>query len=357
MQPALFRFNPQLRQSIAFTSLIESSTPVHAMKWAGGTGIKKYTLFTKREDLTGKPYGGNKVRNLEFLLGDVKARGYSRVFTVAPLGSNFTAALAAQANHVGVEVNIEHFVPVMTPQIRAHARFTLQEGARINLFPGRAGAVPAATLAYLRSLKHDTSFISPGGSHPLGVLGHVSAILELGEQVAQGLAPRPDTIVVGVGTCGTLAGLLVGIELLGWDTKVIGVRCVDRIVCHPMKVRSLANGAYRKLGMTRKLRRNTIHMVDVPRTRYGLPASDFAELRDAIWSSDRITVDTTYTGKVACYLSQALGEGTLPGRNILYWHTFSPAALVNAEKVLPRRPEKKYEWVHVDADRPSLGAV
>ncbi len=49
-------------------------------------------------------------------LGRAVARNKNRLITVAPVGSNFVAALAAQANKLGLGVEVMHFSPVETPQ-------------------------------------------------------------------------------------------------------------------------------------------------------------------------------------------------------------------------------------------------
>lgn len=351
MTPALFNYSSDWETRFAWQRLLEKPTTVHSL--SGPTHFKSpRSLFVKREDETDTLYGGNKVRNLEFLLGEVIRQGYKRVRTLGPLGSNFIAALAAQAYRVGVAVHVDHFIPVVTPQIQAHADFSLRLGTEIALYPGRRGAVPAYLAAKARALGGDSYFLTPGGSHPLGVLGHVSAFLELGEQVARGEAPRPSVIVVGVGTCGTLAGLLIGRRLLGWNTRIIGVRCVDRIVCHPRKVRRLANQTLRLLGRQERLSRGEVEMVDLSDwglgdTAYGLPLADFEAQRDRFLETYGLRIDSTYTGKVARFLEAGMEGGQWAGKHVLYWHTFSPKALESkALSAAPRVPVTRKIVLH-----------
>ena len=40
-----------------------------------------------------------------------------------------------------------------------------------------------------------------------------------------------------------------------------------------------------------------------------------------------IRLDTTYTAKTMSGLERMIADGELRGRSVLYWHTFSPAAL------------------------------
>src|SRR5215470_4706658 len=58
-------------------------------------GVRK--VFVKRDDLTGLGLGGNKVRKLEFLLGDAQARGADTIITTAGVQSNFLRLAAAAA--------------------------------------------------------------------------------------------------------------------------------------------------------------------------------------------------------------------------------------------------------------------
>jgi D-cysteine desulfhydrase len=53
----------------------------------------------------------------------------------------------------------------------------------------------------------------PGGATPEGAIGYVAAAFELARQVAKAELPRPDRVVIGVGSTCTSAGLLVGFTL------------------------------------------------------------------------------------------------------------------------------------------------
>lgn len=326
-QPALFRFFPQLATSIPWVQLAER-TPVGRLAVAG----KRWghdRLFIKREDRTATLYGGNKVRNLEFILGEALARGASRIVTVAPLGSNFVAALAAQASRVGLDVEVEHFVPVRSHQIDTHANFSAAAGASLSLHAGRRGAVGAASVAALKlATSADAFWCAPGGSSVTGALGHLNAALELAEQVRAGEIPQPDAIVVGAGTCGTMAGLTAGFRLAGLDVRLIGVRCVDRVVCHRRAIARLANGVLARIGASGRVHASDITLVDSPFDHgYGVPLGRAEELMASFEADERIRLDTTYTSKVVAKLGELLDSGIFTGKNVLYWHTFSPAAM------------------------------
>ena len=60
-----------------------------------------------------------------------------------------------------------------------------------------------------------------GGSSPLGTIGYINAAFELKEQIMRGEIPEPDFIYVAAGTCGTAAGLIIGLKAAQLKTKVI----------------------------------------------------------------------------------------------------------------------------------------
>ncbi|MBM3136100.1 MAG: pyridoxal-phosphate dependent enzyme, partial [Chloroflexi bacterium] len=59
-------------------------------------------IWVKRDDLSTLALGGNKVRKLEFLLGDALAHGADVVLTVGGVQSNHSRQTAAAAARLGL---------------------------------------------------------------------------------------------------------------------------------------------------------------------------------------------------------------------------------------------------------------
>lgn len=338
----LFRLFPTLQRQ--WTPLLTGPTPVMLLSNVG-RAIGHKNLYVKREDLTAPLYGGNKVRNLEFIFGRAQHLGYRKVAMVAPLGSNFVAAAAAHAARVGMKAEFYHYISTSNEQILRHADFARVSGAKVKvsgetLWSGLIKSSAGFAFQYMKSLMLGESIyrLPMGGSDVLGALGHVNAALELAEQIKRGQIPPMRHLVVGVGTCGTLAGLIVGLRIANLSLHVHGVRCVPSFICNRWHVATLANQIIKKLNLSFVVKPEEIILKDY--TFYDLPNSKHKlryaqalpgafELIDMWRDLENLTLDTTYTSKVIHFLQNAIQDQKGFGANdsILYWHTFSPAAM------------------------------
>ena len=83
------------------TRLCQAPTPLEPLprltKALGGPQI-----WMKRDDLTGMGLGGNKVRKLEFLVGDALAKGADHLVTQGAVQSNHVRQTAAVAAKFGL---------------------------------------------------------------------------------------------------------------------------------------------------------------------------------------------------------------------------------------------------------------
>lgn len=181
-------------------------------------------LWMKREDLCGFGFGGNKVRKLEFLLGAAVAKGQHHVVTFGALQSNHVRATAAACARLGLTLDAIAVQAVA----RTDADYTGSGNAFLTeLFGATRHVVPdddaagALALALLERHGDDLAIILPGGSDRIGAIGHVDTALELYTQ----LHFDPREVVVAASTCGTMAGLVIGLAAADVDTVVRGV-CV-----------------------------------------------------------------------------------------------------------------------------------
>lgn len=321
MSIALFEAFPQLADRIAWLPLGKFPTPVQPLPIAGATDV-----FIKRDDLSATPYGGNKVRKLEFLLAAARARGARRLITVGAAGSHHALATAIYGKQFGFDVTLVLFPQPLTDHVRAILLNDVAHGAELR-FTRRMETVPTALFATSLRYRRDRAFVIPaGGSDATGTLGYVNAALELVEQVRAGELPPPTSIVVAAGTLGTVAGLALGFALADVPIKIIGVRITSRIVTNERALMRLIRGAedlLRRAGLVGNRAERAFRSVELRHEfigrGYGIstPAADDAArlLRKA-----GITLDTTYTAKAAAALLQHVTSAPAP---VLFWHTLS----------------------------------
>lgn len=342
--------------SLDYVSLADLPTPVERLSDLGSeVGIDE--LWVKRDDLTSTVYGGNKVRKLEFLLGHALAQDYDGVWTVGAIGSHHVLATSLYARQLGLEPHALHFPQPLTDHVLEVLRALSTTRPNLELVDSKHALPIKMAKHHVKrwlSRSDDPYYIPGGGSSPLGVLGYVNAAYELASQVEAGELPEPKAIYVAAGTCGTLAGLTLGIRLSGLSTEVIGVRVVDKVLANPVLTANLANRAGRILSRTG---------VDVPRIRarhvqivneqfgagYG---EETPEGRKAIELAERFAefeLDPTYTAKAFAGLLSAVENSEDPPSPLLYWHTLSSADLTpliaksNPERDLPREYRKYFD--------------
>lgn len=294
-------------------------------------------LLVKRDDLTGKAYGGNKVRKLEFLLGDAQARGAKSVLTFGAAGSNHCLATATYARTLGLRC-----VAMLVPQHNAHSvRSNLlagfARGSQLDLRGNRL-AVALGTAAHFREEYAATgtwpSVFPAGGSSPVGCLGYVNAALELADQVAAGACPEPDVLYVASGTMGTCVGLLLGLALSPLRTRVCAVAVTSAPYTSDKKTPKLFEATNRVL---HDLYPKIPHL-PFPAERFSL-RTEFLGQEYALYTPEgmaavadarahlHLKLEGTYTGKTYAALLADARSGKLAGQNVLFWDTYSSADL------------------------------
>jgi len=194
------------------TAALDLPTPVFELRRG---------LWVKDESAIGGPYGGNKVRKLGRILGEVLERGHQAVVTSGSAGSHHVLATALYADALGLDTHAVLFPEPRTDDAVRHAS-AIAASCRSITAVGDASQVVAA--AHRIATIHDAWVIPVGGSSVTGTLGWVDGARELADQVAAGALPAPRTVWVPSASGGTAAGLALGLAEAGLDSRVIAVR-------------------------------------------------------------------------------------------------------------------------------------
>lgn len=315
-------------------SLGELPTPVEPLG-ALGAEVGIDDLWVKRDDLTSPIYGGNKVRKLEYLLAHAKATGHDQVWTIGAIGSHHVLATSIFSRQLGLEPHALHFPQPVTDHVLQVLRALSTTEPKLELI-GSKNALPfefvKQHLKRWLSRGDNPYYIPGGGSSPRGVLGYVNAAFELARQVDDGEIPAPDIIVVAAGTCGTLAGLILGAKLAELPSQIVGVRVVDKVLANSVTTANLANRAAKLLAdagiVVPKIRASDIEIIDDQiGAGYGEPTPAGLEAMEQTTSHAPFRLDPTYTAKAFAGLLARQKASTAPPQTVLYWHTLSSADL------------------------------
>lgn len=109
-------------------------------------------LYVKRDDFSGMSlFGGNKIRKLEYLLGDAKEKGCDTVFTYGATQSNHAMQTVTACRRIGMEpiLYLNAYVQPDENDIRANMLLDRILGAQVNVIPGlpgRNGSADGGTL-------------------------------------------------------------------------------------------------------------------------------------------------------------------------------------------------------------------
>jgi D-cysteine desulfhydrase len=335
----LFSRFPTLQETLAFHPLVTRPTPVERLDL--GHWLDCDTVWHKRDDLASALYGGNKVRRYELVLANALERNADRLVTVGGLASTQVMATALFGKAVGLPVTAVMFDQPNTSFLRQALLVDAVAGATLIRGYSYLGSA-VRTLAVLRKTKRPY-FIPPGASNPLANIGYIDAMLELDAQVRGGELPRPDVMVLPTGSSGTLVALAIGCALLGWKTRVVGIRIARAVFTNRLNIHFVALRTWRFLS------RNVPELAGRPMPRldyevyggafgsgYGHPTPEAIEALPLVQKAIGAPGEVTYSAKALVGLRAVARRG----ENVLLWETLSSArpdvSGIDPHEVLPK---------------------
>jgi len=293
-------------------------------------------VFVKRDDVSANAYGGNKVRKLEFLLGQVVAERRRTVVTFGAVGSNHVLATAVHGARLGLEVHAVLAPQPPTPNLSSNLLGDIGAGAILHPVASFEEAQAEGALGARELTERDgvePMVIPFGGTSTVGTLGFVSAALELAGQADRGELPIPDLVYVPLGSMGTAVGLAIGFALAGLPTQVVGVRVV------PEQVAGVPQAIQLATAVVELLRSVDRHVPALEAAQIALEVRDgffgqgYAVPTDAGSAAveaaavDGLHLEGTYTGKAMAALLEDGHAGRLAGRRVLFWNTYNSRPL------------------------------
>jgi 1-aminocyclopropane-1-carboxylate deaminase/D-cysteine desulfhydrase-like pyridoxal-dependent ACC family enzyme len=320
---------------------------VETPRMADALGIRR--LFVKRDDLTGLAFGGNKVRQMEFFLGEALAEGADLLIGGGSVDqSNHARVAAAAARAVGLRSLIvarpggRHPGPQgngLLTRLLADEFVVLEELANApvdRLAEIEHRRIVFERLAADRRSRGDRPYVLTGSSVPLGAIGYVAGALELAGQLEAAGLDRPIVAVTSAGA--TQAGLEVANRLLGEPFRILGLAYLPTGGHGPDWIAQIAISAATLLGHDLPVDPATV--VNDDRSTgpgYGVMT---AARREAIHLAARLEgllLDPVYTATGMAGLVSRTRAGLLGRRDtVVFIHTGGlPALFSYGQEILP----------------------
>ncbi len=300
----------------------------HSLRAEGCARVPR--IYLKRDDLLSLALGGNKIRNLEFLIGHALAQGATDIITAGRVQSNHCRLTAAACARAGLRA---HLIFTGARPAIAMGNYLLDGlfGAK-TYFTGsddRTSRAPWIDL-FIESLPdfgRRPYLIPVGGSDARGAVGHALAVQELALQF-DAIGERLTTIALATATGGTQAGMLAGLRKLGSDACVRGFAVAKAADDLAIDVLAIANEVAAAIGGPAVMARDVAVDGAFLGAGYGIPSTAGATAIQMLARTEGVLADPVYTGKGFAGFLALVRSGTCsPNEAVVFIHTGGAPAL------------------------------
>ena len=280
-------------------------------------------VWIKRDDLCGVALGGNKVRKLEYLLADAKAKGYDLVMTTGQAQSNHAMLTAACAKRLGLDCIL----------VLKERGVTARKGNQILNYLMDVEVRFVDTDSYdeiydemdriAAEMGRKVYKIPCGGSNALGSLGYIDCMKEVAE-----FGQKFEHIVCACGSGGTAAGTILGAKMYMPETHVM----CSMVDSDPFDVivPELMKEAVELLETDMEI--PVPDLVDMCGPGYSIPSEEGNEAIALMMKLEGIVLDTCYTGKAFAGLVKRARAGEYkPEDNVLFVHSGGAGGLFSQD--------------------------
>lgn len=319
-----------------------------------GAQLGGVRLLVKRDDLTGLAFGGNKVRQHEYMLGAALEAGADSIIQGSASQSNHSRQIAAAGARLGLETHLIPLQDARSAPVQGNYLIDHLLGAHLHpVEPGTSLIAAKEELAAALRAQGKTPYIVGMGAQEaleLAAVAYVDALCELVEQ----FGGAPDHLYT-TSQGSTQAGLLLGCELLGLSTQVVGIGPLDErheAYISPAGILELVHGAAARLGVETRLRLEHIeHRTEFVGDVYGTPSTGGLDALMLLAATEGILLDPVYSAKGFSGLLHDIRVGRVrPGESAVFLHTGGlPALFAYGDEILTH-PETPGRYTAVPPD-------
>lgn len=196
-------------------------TPIHRL-YKMENKLNYRPIYIKRDDLTGIGPGGNKIRSLEFILGDAIKKGKNIIIGSGPIQSNLCTLAAASCSKLGLKCILVHSGDEprnCTGNVLLNKILNVKTHFIGNVTKEERNKYVNDLYRKLQMEGKAPYIIENGASVGLGAIGYVNASIEIIKQCREHDFSIKNVFVPG-GNGGVAAGLIFGNALLGMPFKI-----------------------------------------------------------------------------------------------------------------------------------------
>lgn len=316
----------------------------------------KIELYIKRDDFSGMSlFGGNKIRKLEYLMGDAVAKGCDTVITYGATQSNHAMQTATACRRLGLNpvLYLNAYVEPDDNDIRSNMLLDRILGAEIHVIKSAPGETEAQTearcfemgKAHAKKLEqegHRCYDVPLGGASPVGSAAFAGGY---GEMIVQSLkfGILPEYVFSATGTGGTLGGMMAGHHILGDKAQLVGVAVSKKSPEYESHCAELCNASLAWLGSPVRVKADDF---TIDRDHVGLgyerPTEEASDAIRLLARTEGLMLDPVYTGKAFAGLLGWVRSGKIkPGSTVVFWHTGGATALFAEREIIGSVAQEK----------------
>lgn len=284
-------------------------------------------VWIKRDDMTGLAFGGNKTRQLEFVLADMLEQGADVLVAGAYTQSNWCRQMTAACRKLGLDIALVLLSGEKGPALQGNLLLDHLMGADVTIvdIDTMEDLQPHldAKGDELRRQGRKPYVIKPLGveSLAIGALGYIEAAIELDEQLdAAGIAP---TYLYVCGANMTPAGMALGFKALGRDIRLVNITPIKWSEPRAHDIVRIGNAAAALLDLNVRLEVSEIESSDdYIGERYGVVSDAGREALKLIARTEGIILDPVYSSKALAGLIDHVRKGRFTEEDsVLFVHT------------------------------------
>lgn len=276
-----------------------------------------------RDDLFPFIGGGSKARKAVYYETFLKEQGYNAVVTCGGVQSNHNRAIALMAarNHWKCHLCIQGTKERFWGE-RGNALLDRLSGAECEIIdPEDTAKSMDNAMAQLKSEGYKPYYVHGGGHDLPGGIAFVEAVATL-KSLCEARGYKPDIIFHASGTGSTQAGIVVGLDRVGWrDVKVVGISVARQRERGRQVIVDFANMLANHYGMNECYDNRIDFNTDYLCGGYEQFSPDMEKCLKRAMKSTGLIFDTTYSGKAFYGMMEIAKTNHYQKEKVLFWHT------------------------------------